>query len=86
MIQRDLFWRTSGAALVGSGYVLTRAATGPGGGGDLVGIAGLFTAAAGLLLLLVGKKAALALRVERSGHRELPAAIRAAHRARRDEL
>jgi hypothetical protein len=82
--QRDLIWRTTGAALVGIGYVLTRVATEA--AADLVGIVGLLVAAAGLLLLLAGKKAVLALRVERSRHRELPGAIRASRRARRDEL
>ncbi len=84
MTQRDLIWRTTGAALVGIGYVLTRVATEA--AADLVGIVGLLVAAAGLLLLLAGKKAVLALRVERSRHRELPGAIRASRRARRDEL
>lgn len=83
MTQRDLFWRTTGAALVGIGYALTRVATEA--GNDLVGIVGLLVAAAGLLLLLAGKKAVLALRVERSRHRDLPGAIRASRRARRDE-
>ena len=83
MTQRDLFWRAAGAALVGIGYVLTRVATNA--AADLVGIAGLLVAAAGLLLLLAGKKAVLALRVERSCHRELPGAIRASRRARREE-
>ena len=86
MTRRDLFWRIAGAALVGAGYVLTRLATGAGGGADLVGIVGLLVAAAGLLLVLAGKKAVLALRVERSRHRELPGAIRASRRARRDQL
>ena len=83
MTQRDLFWRIAGAALVGIGYVLTRVATEA--AADLVGIVGLLVAAAGLLLLLTGKKAVLALRVERSRHRELPGAIRASRRARQDE-
>lgn len=82
MTQRNLFWRTTGAALVGIGYVLTRVATDA--AADLVGIVGLLVAAAGLLLLLAGKKAVLALRVERSRHRELPGAIRASRRARRE--
>jgi hypothetical protein len=86
MARRDLLWRAAGAILVGMGYGLTRAATGAGGGADLVGIVGLLTAAAGLLLVLTGKKAVRALRVERSRHRELPGAIRAARRARRDKL
>lgn len=84
MTQRDLFWRAAGAALVGIGYVLTRVATEA--AADLLGIVGLLVAAAGLLLLLAGKKAVLALRVERSRHRELPGAIRASRRARRDQL
>ena len=84
MTQRDLFWRAAGAALVGTGYVLTHVATGA--DADLVGIVGLLVAAAGLLLLLVGKKAVLALRIERSRHRELPGAIRASRRARSDKL
>lgn len=84
MTRRDLFWRSAGVVLVGMVYVLTRVAAEA--AADLVGIAGLFVAAAGLLLLLAGKKAVLALRVERSRHRELPGAIHAARRARRDEL
>jgi hypothetical protein len=84
MTQRDLFWRTAGAALVGIGYTLTRIATDA--AADLVGIAGLLVAAVGLLLVLAGKKVPLALRVERSRHRELPGAIHASRRARRDEL
>lgn len=84
MTQRDLFWRTAGATLVGVGYALTRVATDA--SADLVGIVGLLVAAAGLLLLLAGKKVVLALRVERSRHRELPGAIRASRRARRDQL
>ncbi|MBE1527247.1 xanthosine utilization system XapX-like protein [Sphingopyxis sp. OAS728] len=83
MTQRDLLWRAAGAALVGIGYALTRVATNA--AADLIGIVGLLVAAAGLLLLLAGKKAALALRVERSRHRELPGAIRASRRARRDQ-
>lgn len=86
MTQRDLLWRAAGAVFVGMGYGLTRAATGAGGAGDIVGIVGLLAAAAGLLLILAGKKAVLALRVERSRHRELPGAIRASRRARRDEF
>lgn len=84
MTQRDLLWRATGAVLVCAGYALTHAATGA--DADLVGIVGLLVAAAGLLLLLAGKKAVLALRIERSRHRELPGAIRASRRARRDEL
>ncbi len=84
MTQRDLFWRIAGAALVGVGYGLTCTATGAEGAADLVGIVGLFVASAGLLLVLAGKKAALALRVERSRHRELPGAIHS-RRTRRDD-
>lgn len=83
MTRRYLFWRIAGAALIGAGYVLTHLATEA--GADLVGITGLLVAAAGLLLMLAGKKAVLALRVERSRHRELPGAIRASRRARREE-
>ena len=64
MTQRDLWWRAAGAVFVGMGYGLTRAATGAGGAGEIVGIVGLLAAAAGLLLILAGKKAVLALRVE----------------------
>ncbi|WP_447931652.1 hypothetical protein [Sphingopyxis fribergensis] len=84
MTRRDLFWRTAGAALIGTGYVLTHVATEA--AADLIGITGLLVAAAGLLLLVAGRKAALALRVERSRHRELPGAIRASRHARRDEF
>ncbi|RYD43803.1 MAG: hypothetical protein EOP63_08270 [Sphingomonadales bacterium] len=84
MTPRDLFWRTTGAALVSVGYALTHVATGV--DADLVGIVGLLVAAVGLLLLLAGKKVVLALRIERSRHRELPRAIRASRCARRGEL
>lgn len=86
MTRRDLIWRATGATLIGAGYFLTRAATGAEGAADLVGIVGLLVAAAGLLLVLAGKKVPLALRIERSRHRELPGAIHASRHARRDEL
>ena len=83
MTQRDLVWRVAGAALIAAGALATRAATAAAGSADLVGLLGLLVAATGLLLLIGGKKVALALRVERSRHRELPGAIRTARQARR---
>ncbi|WP_428680844.1 hypothetical protein [Sphingopyxis sp.] len=83
MTQRDLVWRVAGAALIASGALATRAATAAAGSADLVGLLGVLVAAGGLLLLICGKKVGLALRVERSRHRELPGAIRTARQARR---
>lgn len=83
MTRRDLFWRSAGAVMVGAGYLATLAATDAGGAADIVGLAGIFMAAAGLLFILGGKRVVLALRVERSRHRELPSVIHASRRSRR---
>lgn len=83
MTQRDLLWRIAGVSLIIAGAFATRATTAAAGSADIVGLFGLLVAAGGLLLLLGGKRVMLALRVERSRHRELPGAIRSARHARR---
>jgi hypothetical protein len=84
MTRRDLFWRAAGAALIAAGALATRAAaSAAAGSADIAGLLGVLLAAWGLLLLIGGKRVALALRVERSRHRELPGAIRSARQARR---
>lgn len=83
MTRRDLIWRVAGAALIASGALATRAATAAEASADLVGLLGVLVAAGGLLLLIGGKRVVVALRVERSRHRELPGAIRTARQARR---
>lgn len=83
MTPRDLIWRAAGVTLIAFGALATRAATTATGSADLVGLLGVLVAGGGLLLLIGGKRVALALRVERSRHRELPGAIRSARQARR---
>lgn len=83
MTRRDLFWRAAGAALIAAGALATRAASAASGSADIAGLFGVLIAAGGLLLLIGGKRVVLALRVERSRHRELPGAIRSARQARR---
>ncbi|MBA3942361.1 MAG: hypothetical protein C0520_14235 [Sphingopyxis sp.] len=83
MTVRDLRWRIGGGTLLAMGYFTVHAASKAAGSADLLGLLGFLVAAAGLLLLIGGRRIALALRVERSRHRELPAAIRTAHHARR---
>ncbi len=70
----------AGAALIAVGHVLRRQRLAV---PTLSALSGLLVAATGLLLLIGGKQVALALRVERSRHRELPGAIRTARQARR---
>lgn len=83
MTRRDLFWRAAGAALIAAGALATRLAPAAADGADIVGLLGVLVAAGGLLLLIGGKRVGLALRVERSRHRELPGAIRTARQALR---
>jgi len=82
MTVRDLRWRISGATLIAMGYALTHVAMKAAGTADMLGLLGLLVAAGGLLLLLGGKRVALAFKVERSRHRELPGAIHHARQAR----
>ncbi|HEV2599078.1 hypothetical protein [Sphingopyxis sp.] len=86
MTVRDLRWRIAGATLLIMGYFVVDAATKAAGGADMFGLLGLLVAAGGLLLLIGGKRVALALKVERSRHRELPGAIRVARQARQRDL
>lgn len=65
------------------GYSIVHAATEAAGSADVLGLLGLLVAAGGLLLLIGGKRVALALKIERSRHRELPGAIRVARQSRR---
>lgn len=86
MTVRDLRWRIAGATLLIMGHFVVDAATEAAGGADMLGLLGLLVAAGGLLLLIGGKRVALALKVERSRHRELPGAIRVARQARQRDL
>lgn len=83
MTVRDLRWRISGATLLFIGSFIVHGATEAAGSADMLGLLGLLVAAGGLLLLIGGRRVALALKVERSRHRELPAAIRVARQFRR---
>lgn len=80
-MRRDLGWRTLGAAFYALGCAAAvatfdRDAPGP----TLLGVAGLFVgvilAALGVGLLAQGRRVVQSLRIERSGHRDLPQAIR----------
>lgn len=83
MTQRDLFWRAAGGGFIAAGYGVSRAAESAGGAAAIFGLFGIMVAAAGLLLLLAGKRVPMALRIERSRHRELPMAIKARRQAGR---
>lgn len=83
MTVRDFRWRIGGSTLLAMGYFTVHAAAQAAGSADLLGLLGFLVAAVGLLLLIGGRRVALALKVERSRHRALPAAIRTAHHARR---
>ncbi len=83
MTPRDLIWRAAGGGLIAAGYGVTRAVESAGGPAAILGLFGIMVAAAGLLLLLGGKRIPMALRIERSRHRELPMAIKARRHAGR---
>jgi hypothetical protein len=79
MISHDGLWRAGGVMLIGSGVVLAN------GSNALVGLLGFALTIAGLVLAVQGRRVLLALRIERSRHRELPAMIHARrHPPRRD--
>lgn len=83
MTQRDMLWRAGGTLMVATGYIATTTGADAAGLGAMIAPAGFLLATAGLLLMLGGKRVPLALRIERSRHRELPAAIRARRHSRR---
>lgn len=73
MKRRDLAWRG-----LGVGILAVAAAIGPGewfGTGVAVGVSAFVAALLGLVLIIQGKRVAVALRIERSRHRSLPQAI-----------
>lgn len=76
MSARHISWRATGVLL----FALA-GALGPGSGG--VGVLRFLLAVAGIVLLVQGRRAPLALRVERSRHRDLPHAIHEGRLARR---
>ncbi len=84
MTRRDLLWRGLGAALF-VGAPCVDLVTREGGEGVRTAVTMLCMASMifGVVLLVQGKRAALALRVERSSHRMLPAMIRSRCRERR---
>lgn len=84
MTRRDLFWRGVGAALfVGAPCLVPLAATDGEGAHTALTMFCMAMMIFGLVLLVQGKKVALAWRVESSPHRMLPAMIRSRRRERR---
>ncbi|EQB07642.1 hypothetical protein [Novosphingobium lindaniclasticum] len=84
MTRRDLLWRGGGASLFVCGP--TAALLTPNGAAglqEIMTLTGIGVTILGLVLIVQGKKAALALRVERSSHRMLPTLIRTRRRERR---
>lgn len=73
MKRRDFAWRA-----LGVGILALAGAIGPGawlGSRGGVGFLAFLAAVAGLVLLIQGKRVAVAVRIERSRHRGLPQAI-----------
>jgi hypothetical protein len=70
---RDLAWRGIGLAALALAGAIARS---PGDGGGATGLIAFLVAISGLVLLVQGKRVPLALRIERSRHRNLPQAIR----------
>lgn len=75
MTRRDLAWRVSGGAIGACGFLLSHADLDNADLNTLSGACGFILAIVGLVLLIQGKRIPLALRIERSRHRELPLAI-----------
>ncbi|OJU22422.1 MAG: hypothetical protein BGN95_09520 [Sphingomonas sp. 66-10] len=84
MTARDFAWRALGALLMIGSYAAS--ALVPTAVARATALPGFAVAIAGLVLLVQGKRVALALRIERGRHRELPRAIHARHRIRRARL
>lgn len=72
---RNLRWRLFGLMLFVAACACQVARPGAASGGE--GIAAMLMAIAGALLLINGRRAILALRIEAGRHRRLPAAIHA---------
>lgn len=84
MTHRDLLWRGLGATLFVGGPCAALLLPGDAAGmHGIITLCGLAVTILGLVLVIQGKKAALALRIERSPHRMLPALIRSRRRAQR---
>ena len=79
MTRRDLIWRGAGVALIGIGCAISplREMTALDFPIALTGVFGFAAAMLGLVLFIQGKRVPIPWRVERSPHRELPAAIHA---------
>ncbi|EJL20418.1 hypothetical protein PMI02_05537 [Novosphingobium sp. AP12] len=84
MTRRDLLWRCLGGVLLAGGPTCELLAPGDSGGARGI-LTLLFFAATvlGMVLLVQGKKVALALRIDGSRHRMLPDLIRSRRRERR---
>ena len=84
MTRRDLFWRGLGSLLfIGAPCIVLSASTDSGGSATALTMFCMAMMIFGLVLLVQGKKVALAWRVENSPHRMLPAMIRLRRRERR---
>ena len=83
MTGRDLAWRGAGLALtmIGCAPGIVRPADATGLWSALT-IAGLLVAIAGIVLMIHGRRVAVALRIERSRHRQLPSILRTRRRPR----
>jgi hypothetical protein len=77
MTARDLAWRIGGAALFGLACAIgqSRSVSSSDGIDTLFGLVAFVLAIAGVVLLVQGKRIPMAFRVERSGHRNLVAAV-----------
>lgn len=84
MTRRDLLWRCLGGVLLVGGPAFELLTAGDAGGARGM-LTLLFFAATvlGMVLLVQGKKVALAVRIDSSAHRMLPDLIRARRRERR---
>ena len=78
MTGRDIAWRAAGVVMILAGSASTAADLSVG-----TTLAGFVLAITGIVFAVQGKRVAVALRIERSHHRELPAVLHA-RRARRD--
>ncbi|NIJ08166.1 hypothetical protein FHS31_001783 [Sphingomonas vulcanisoli] len=84
MRRRDLGWRLLGLVSYAAGIACALAARPEGSQiGAILVIDGIALAIIGIVLMAKGRKAPLALRIERSPHRHLPGAIHHARIARR---
>ncbi len=84
MTTRDFAWRIAGVAVFGLACTIgsRRDLPSPHGIDTLLGLAAFVLAVAGVVLIVQDKRVPMAFRVERSGHRNLVAAIRRQRRQR----